>query len=62
MPRKRIGPFKNSQRKWAVMGQKSKYSPLTEDEFYRFMYGYLGKEKFKEFKQERKRQKREKNK
>jgi len=62
MPRKRIGPFKNYQQKWAVTGRKSKYSPSTEKEFYGFMYGYLGKEKFKDFKREYKRKKREREK
>ena len=63
MPRKRMGPFKNYQRKWAVTGRKSKYSPRTEEEFFRFMYGYLGSKKaFLKFKREYRRKKREREK
>jgi len=47
----------------AALGRKSKYSTSTEKEFLNFMFGYLGKEKFKDFKKEYKRKKweREKN-
>jgi len=62
MPRKRRGAFKTAQEASAEMGRKAAYSFPTKAEFNKFMYGYLGKEKFKEFKREHKRKKREKNK
>ncbi len=43
----------------AALGRKSKYSTSTEKQFLNFMYGYLGKEEFKEFKKEYMRKKRE---
>lgn len=62
MPRKRRGAFKTAQEASAEMGRKAAYSFPTKAEFNKFMYGYLGKEKFKEFMRENKARKKRRKK